>query len=296
MPRYSDWKPRASALGGYAACTYRAAQDRAIAEGLMDDPVEHLGTRASSPYADLGTVIHWHCQVVAGCTWPNNDDADLHIYTDEQVENAISVTPGASTPEEVIEHARRVAPRIVARLPPIDGNWKAESAFSNVWIQGHIDFLSEDKTLLVDLKTTTRMPGGKAKILHLWQQAAYASLVPTVRHIVILYADSRGQWVAPSDPIRIRDEDGEPVGHWLENVALLTRFLRTKKLYDLAFPSFGPHCDDGFCPYRPTCRDEGDGHIPRVREVFEHVEPPPTFNLNIFGESSEPSNLSHSPS
>lgn len=47
------WKPRSSSLGGYFNCDFRAAFDRAIAEGKLEEIPQ-----TPSAYADFGTCCH----------------------------------------------------------------------------------------------------------------------------------------------------------------------------------------------------------------------------------------------
>ena len=271
----STWKARASALGGYAACLERAATDRAIAEGRLERP-ELSGTNS---YADLGTVIHWFAQMAANVEFPNDDPAAA-LYTEAEAVSALDAFRGGETLEELRAHAERVGQLVAQHLPEVEGRWYGEPEITSPYVSGHIDFLSRDKTILVDLKTTSRKPDRHTKMHHLWQQAGYAFLVPEVRTIYVLYADSQGNWIALSDPLHVRDENGVEIGDWIRNVRHLTHLLRTDALDEIAYPNYGSHCDDCFCPYRSECRDQHRSKIPRI---IDTAPPPPEININIFG-------------
>jgi len=60
------WKPRASALGGYMRCTWRAVQDRKVYEGELPIPEE----RPSPGNSDLGTCGHFTLQDGLRCLFP----------------------------------------------------------------------------------------------------------------------------------------------------------------------------------------------------------------------------------
>ena len=60
------WKPRASALGGYMRCTWRAVQDRKVYEGELPAPIE----RVSPGNSDLGTCGHFTLQDGMRCLFP----------------------------------------------------------------------------------------------------------------------------------------------------------------------------------------------------------------------------------
>ncbi len=77
------WKPRASALGFYANCLWRAAQDRAVYEGELPEPAPQAETSAAS----LGTCIHFTLQDGIRCTFPRKqldvDSAGFARYLNE---------------------------------------------------------------------------------------------------------------------------------------------------------------------------------------------------------------------
>jgi hypothetical protein len=61
------WKPRGSALGSYLACPWRAANDRAIAEGkISPEQAKEIGLWEETGYAPHGSIIHWVTQVGIG--------------------------------------------------------------------------------------------------------------------------------------------------------------------------------------------------------------------------------------
>ena len=53
MPRKPKWLPRASSLGYYMSCSYRAAFDRALHEGVLDLPRRFAAPAGVAVLVDL---------------------------------------------------------------------------------------------------------------------------------------------------------------------------------------------------------------------------------------------------
>ena len=61
------WRPRASSLGAYSNCLWRAVQDRLVYEGQLPAPPEQADTSAAS----LGVCIHFTLQDGIRCKFPS---------------------------------------------------------------------------------------------------------------------------------------------------------------------------------------------------------------------------------
>ncbi len=253
----SRWKPRASQIGHYMSCSYRAAFDRAYHEQLLDLSPEDLAqveeAKKSSPYADLGTCIHFHLQDGIRAKFPPGD----HAPTVEQRLNASTLFKGnLETLDTVVRNAAIMASK---HLPALDQGvgWLAEAEVKTKVFTGHIDLLSEDYKWLVDLKTTSKPPVGRLKPAHFAQTLTYhyaveeglGIIVPWIR---VLYVDSvgGGSWAVPVD-VEVTNE----VREFREKVIGFAAMLRTATLWKVAVPSIGGACEE-WCPYTHVCRDK----------------------------------------
>lgn len=253
IPSPKPWRPRSSSLGGYFACDQRAALDRAIHEGLMP-PVP----QEPAPFADLGTIIHHRLQTTMGCVFPAGP---AEPPKPEMYECAASLfKDDRALLDAAVERATGTA---FKGMPPTpDGKpWMAETdvAAPHTDITGHIDFLSQDLTVIGDLKTTARKPDhNRIKPAHMYQLAAYAILVEDVLHgrpekAFVLYVDSlKGAWY-----MRIWIDLTTPdFRDFMEQVRKYARSLRSPDLFDRAIPRLGQGCSSNFCPYVGICRDK----------------------------------------
>lgn len=246
------WRPRSSSLGAYMACDYRAALDRARHEGKLELDIKDT----SSSYADFGTCSHYALQVALGCTFADGHEA--HRPTAEQYANAATLF---GSPEECQKHIEMTANLAAKNMPPLPAgaHWLAESSFEQEDLSGHIDFLSSDGSVIVDLKTTSRKPDhNRIKPGHLYQLMAYRKLVAAKYGAVptqgwVLYADSmRASW-ALLLPFSFVTEDMNDLAEYVERHIT---YLRGPDLYDRAMPRMGHHCAGDFCPYTGVCRDK----------------------------------------
>ena len=250
------WKPRGSALGSYVACSNRAALDRAFYEHLLDLTEDELkailAARESSPYADLGTCIHFTLQDGLRCKW-GKGTRDDHIPDAEQWANAAGLFNKdiERTKAQVFRSATLAGGHLQHK------KWVAETEVITPFISGHIDFLSEDGEELVDLKTTAKPPlAGKAKPAHLVQVLIYCAALEYLtgklpKRVTILYVDSiNAAWAYPVH----FDLTFEPLVAYMHSLRNFALFLMGPHLYDSAVPSIGAACDD-WCPYTGICRD-----------------------------------------
>lgn len=256
MPK--KWTPRGSAIGNYFACSMRAMLDRLMYEQPEIFAPEDLsvveGRKASSPYADLGTVIHYHAQTKLKAEF----SAGAHEPTAEQLANAAQVFKGNESARDMaISKASDALARIIG--PDPDGRrWIAEPSLKRPWITGHIDLLSSDGTELVDIKTTSKPPYyTHLPPTHVLQTLAYVqALSETGIHVkrvrIVSIASQSVDWYmdSPYDPtteamMQLRSD----------LVAFATR-LRSKKLFEPgnAVPNIGDACEN-WCPYTHMCRD-----------------------------------------
>lgn len=242
------WRPRASSLGGYAACDMRALFDRLIHEEKIPPPSE---ASAAKPYADLGTLIHYKLQCALGCMFPRGQAAP-----DDQVSVVAATLFGndANRLYAAVDAAACAALRVMPK--PADGHaWEAEVAVKNgVWLAGHIDMLSHDRKDLVDLKTTARKPDhNRMKGDHFVQTCAYKLMVPEVERIHVVYVDSVAARWAMCVTV---DATAPDVVTYLARLDRFVHYLRGKGLMKQAMPRPGSICAATFCPHVAGCRDK----------------------------------------
>lgn len=242
------WTPRASSIGAYLLCDYRAALDRAISEQLIPAPALPQDPK---PYADLGSCIHARLQTILGCVSP-----DPIVLQPEHVASAAVLFGGDPVKTlDAIEAAARFAALTMPKTP--DGlPWKSEFKYKyKSCLTGHIDFVSQDGTVIVDLKTTARKPDHhRMKAEHAAQLCAYRLMVPTATKGYVLYVDStRANWALLTDPL---DFTAPEVVEYLNNLAAFAARLKRKTIFGTAMPRLGSHCQATFCPYASICRDK----------------------------------------
>lgn len=236
-----NWKPRCSSHGAYMLCQERMHRDREAG------PQEEV----RSAYADLGTLIHWRLMNDIGGEFGPLKEAPTQAHRD----SAASLFEGDFTAMDA--RIAEAASEAASVLPATDGGWHVETNLDGRYRTGTADFLSRDFLIIGDLKTTSRRPDhGRLKALHLYQLLAYSLAVEESYGIVprsawVLYCGS----VKRFDPVLVAVDLADPAV-----VALRDRLKkesrgwpRRKRAVALAVP--GPHCDDTFCRYRPTCRD-----------------------------------------
>jgi len=257
-----SWKPRASALGHYASCLYRAAFDRALAEQALELPAEVATEieekKRSSPYADLGTCIHYHLQAGIGATFPAGD----HAPTQEQLINASELFgKDLERTKLAVRNSAIMASQHLPKLP--DGEvWEAEVETRTRYVNGHIDLLNRNAGIIVDLKTTSRPPlHPTIKPAHLIQlltyvdgieQAAGSPEIPVLKTAMILYVDAQGaSWALPISV----DLHSEGMIEYRLQARELAKLCASKSLYKVAFPNVGETCNE-WCPYTSICRDK----------------------------------------
>ncbi len=266
-----SWSPRASSLGYYIACDYRAALDKLVASGQMP-AVPYV----PAPYADLGTMIHYTLQQAMGCVFPNGHQGPPGPDT---LINAATLFKDLNACAVAIAAATALAQ---ANMPKKPGVWFAERAFKARKLQGHADFISADGEDLVDLKTTSRKPDHcRMKSEHFIQMCAYKYLCPTLRRGHVLYVDSlKAQWAMC---IEI-DFETEHMKEFMVQLEQQLKYLTSKRLDQNCFPHLGAHCSSGFCPYIGMCKDK---LIPEAGIPVEHVTMRPT-TTNPFALGATP--------
>ena len=241
------WKPRASSLGYYMKCLWRAAQDRLIHEGKLDPRMKE--PQDDTSYADFGTVIHFALQDGTRCTFPG--PAASHAPTQAEIQSASKLF--ASDLELMNQRARQCAALAMTMLPksPDGLPWRAEDELENDILTGHTDFFSQDGSTLGDLKSTSKPPPkGKVKTEHLVQVCGYKLLRPTAKRAFVLYVDSmRAAWAT----LIWIDFTKPAMQFYLERVHEFAAMLMTDKLLDVAYPNLGDHCQSTWCPYPASC-------------------------------------------
>lgn len=284
MPRVPIWRPRSSSIGYYLKCPYRAAFDRAIAQGLMQlDGQEKTAVeaaKASSPYASFGTWCHFYLQDALRCDFEGG--REQHIPSPETMASAAQLHG-----DDVLatEAAVRVAVTTAAKGMPIqltNHPWLAESSCTSPDMTGHLDFLTCTKDHIVDLKMVSRKPDkGQVKAEHMAQVlGAYPALVSAHFQVqpkwaTVLYVAMDGSW---NCPITVDVSTPEMVAY-SQSIMGYAKFLRGPQLFKMATPVIGAHCDDGWCPYRAICRDK----IRPPAGAFSDHGVPTTFHMGHQG-------------
>jgi hypothetical protein len=283
MPKLK-WKPRSSQLGAYLSCMYRAAFDRALADGLMTlephDEEAVKEARKSSPYAAFGTWCHFYLQDALRCEFEGGrEDHVPDADTKGAAANLFNGDP------EAAEAAVRTAVTVAAKNMPIpmDGKpWIAEAACKSKNLNGHLDFLSQDREDIVDLKMTSKKPAhGMCKAEHFAQVAgAYPLLVRErfgvlPKRATILYVDMHATWACPV----VIDLTTPERMDYINQINDYAAFLRSAALFKAAAPCIGPHCSDGWCPYTSICKNR---ILPPPGNFTDHGLPP-VPNMKITG-------------
>jgi CRISPR/Cas system-associated exonuclease Cas4 (RecB family) len=277
MTTQPEFIERSSAVGGHMACDYRYIIDKGIALGEIDST---LAPRVDTPPTAFGQWVHWYSQTALRAEFKHVDGDFTFQGFDEQ--RSLAAKPGPSNwqlaiklfsddkaAERAMAHAAEL---VIQRLPKVPkSQWMAECAGSVPGLlTGHIDLLSADHEHLVDIKTSGQQPeGGKMKTEHMWQLVAYAVLV--MHHTgkpphfgSIIYVDRHGDWVCRTRAIDFTSEEGRTL-----MTALVNKIAAQKRGDVMAFPNMGTHCDSGFCPYRPFCRD---ALVPAGAAIVRRIE------------------------
>jgi hypothetical protein len=211
--------------------------------------------KKSSPYADLGTCIHFATQDGIRAKFADGKPKD-HAPNSEQWVNATTLFDGSL---ERTQAAVRSASVLAAKHLNIPGiKWIAEREVITPYISGHIDFLSDSGNMLIDLKTTSKPPVGKhVKPAHLAQVCAYAQALEDVDGKApslagILYVDACNAAWSTFVSINLMDETLIAYRRQLRDTC---QFLMGPLLYAVAMPNIGPACEE-WCPYTHICRDK----------------------------------------
>lgn len=260
-PPPKTWKPRSSSLAGYMYCQARAAYDRAIALGDMQAKQEVQDTK----YADLGSIIHLALQQKLGCVF----DGEPEPCTEAQHASAARLF--GDNPARLATAIAAAAAAGAASMPSApDGKpWRAEVRAKSRMLSGHIDFLSQDGTVLIDLKTTSRKPDhNRVKGEHFIQMLAYKFLVPSITRAHILYVDAQqARWTMLSPVIDFTTPD---VVDLLGRLPKFLSRIRSRSIYTSAIAAPGGHCSGCFCPHTAICKD---AFIPGPGVVIDHQPP-----------------------
>jgi hypothetical protein len=285
------WRPRASGVGQYLACEWRAANDRAIAEKRAD-PALLKDPERDTCHMSLGTCIHFETQDGLRCQfasqdmlWLNSDEDETereqdfaeisdrffggdddacvkaHLAGDprthapklrEYEDASLLFGKNMSETRERIRASAKLAAQHVPASP--DGKpWICETAHENEYVTGHSDFWSQDGTVLGDLKSTAKPPvHAYIKYEHYGQLAVYHNLTGCLRSWV-LYVDSmRAAWTT----LVWIDWTRPGPKRYAAHIAEVCRYLCSDQLYERAIPRLGPHCKDTWCPYYGNCHQD----------------------------------------
>jgi hypothetical protein len=101
----APWRPRASGVGNYLACLWRAANDRAIYEGqITHDQAQEIGDFEQTAYAPHGSIIHWTTQVGIGCVFPPREPTAAEA--EEAAEHFVDPGGGPTAEADAVEAAK----------------------------------------------------------------------------------------------------------------------------------------------------------------------------------------------
>lgn len=267
------WRPRASSLGYYAACDARALWDRTQWEaGDADEDKDDF-----RPPADLGTVEHFLLQDGMRCSFPGPPSE----FAPSEARQASAAELFGGDETEMLRIARKTVVKASSLMPESTGTWRAETEIKAPFLTGHIDFLSPDSRVLVDLKTTSRPPEGRrVKREHLVQMYAYYLLIrwkykaPPERGYV-LYIDSRGGSWGMLVTVDFTTADAVGYADWLYDYI---KYLRSAQLKRGAFPRLSTKCKDLFCPYFHDCHGS---IVPPSGPMSEAPEVPRIANAGV---------------
>jgi hypothetical protein len=241
------WRPRASSIGYYYLCQWRAAADRAIAEGYAEQEIHEAHTENKeriSPYADLGTIAHWLAQTALAAQFPGLPEQ--HKYTSGHVKVAASLFGGQES--KALTAAAAAAGRAVRSINDRIGTgrtWLAEVPLEDQWGTGHCDLMDDE--YVCDFKFASRAPSGP-KFVHILQLLRYHIFTGRPKGALI-YADMlKDTWGSLylfdfTEP-RVQDL-------CLEMRAFLNVISDPELLARIARPTPGDACD--FCPYSKIC-------------------------------------------
>lgn len=249
----TEFIPRASSLGYYMSCEYRALLDSLVHAGELPAPDEPDDTK----YADLGTCIHWEWQRALGATLPDNmgpPTQDEFEAIEAQFESAATLFDSFEECSAAITNAATHAAEIVQSRYP-GATWLAESAHElDKHLTGHIDLISPDYKTIIDLKTVSRKPDyGRPKVPHIYQLVAYYLLTGQVAERgVLLYVDAmKANWTLWCEVDFTTSEFKRMADRALDQLGRIT----TPDALASAIPRFGTHCQSDFCKHRHRCRD-----------------------------------------
>lgn len=282
------WRPRASSLGNYFACLWRAVHDRLAYEDRLP-PGTPQKNRADTAYADLGDLVHFALQDGARCRFavqPNPDPeevekaamhmaATLSLPLEQatvaarkafQEGNPLAYQPGfpvwssasglfGGDGEETASRVRAAASLAFTSLPKCPtGMWIAEQHLELDYLTGHMDFLSETWEDGVDLKSTSmKPPGQKMKMGHLYQMVGYHLLTERrLKRCPVLYVDSQHADWTVLVPLDLTTDSMQFLA---DQVEAFCRFLMSDRLFDVAYPNLGDHCHRSWCNWQPGCKD-----------------------------------------
>jgi hypothetical protein len=275
------WKPRGSALGYYLACPWRAANDRAIAEGkITPEQAKEIGLWEETGYAPHGSIIHWVTQVGIGGIflgreptifeaheaaehWGGDVEAAKAAYrcgdplaykpTKREYEHARTIFKGSELAQQ--DAVAKASQTLASHLPrPADGKpWIAESAWETEYATGHIDLLSHDHEDVGDIKTTAKPPelnDVSCKPEALVQIVLYGRFAGSKRGFIQYVDSQRGMWA-----YRLHvDLTTQAMLNYADQLEAYCRFLMSDNLWAFAYPHIGAHCEKSWCPYRPSCK------------------------------------------
>ncbi len=166
------------------------------------------------------------------------------------------------------EKVRATATLAAAKVPvtPDGKPWLCETSLANEYLTGHTDFLSQDYTVVGDLKTTgIPLDKGHIKYEHLVQLASYHLLTGCLKSW-ILYVDSmKASWCT----IIWVDWTKPGTKRYAEDVRQFCEYLMSDLIYDLAVPRLGPHCSKMWCPHRKACYEQ---IVPAKGSVYDVVK------------------------
>lgn len=287
------WRPRASGLGNYLACLWRAANDRAIYEGtITDEQAKEIGDWESTGNAPHGTIIHWTTQVGIGCVFPPREPTAAEV--EEAAEHFVDDAAAVAGDPQAWEDAKAAALYAFRT-----GNPKAYAPPAADWEKALTLFKGDVQRQRQSIAAASQMLANdlpRARDGRPWQAEVAVEADWISGHIDLLSHDGAevgdikttakppemGGYLKPgylaqvvvygrltgSGSAFIEYVDSMN-GRWTYRVNIdlrsperqqygaqlegFCRFIMSDQLWAVAYPNLGPHCRDTWCPYQKSC-------------------------------------------
>lgn len=289
------WKPRASSIGSYMRCEWRALQDRLVYEGKL--PKEHREDSSAKGYASLGNCGHFTLQDGLRCQFSPRDDVDLDRIVDLPEDDLTHAE------KEFCEYAEAFFDRdLDATLAAYRaGDPRAFQPLPSEWEEASTLFGKDVEATKVKVRALAtlaaakvpRTPDGKPWLCETSLENDYVTghtdflsqcstqvgdLKTTARPpnhgwikyehlaqlaVYHLLTGCKTTWILYVDSMRQAwttliwvDWTQPGKKKYAEQVESYCKYLMSDAVFEHAIPRLGSHCGETWCPYRKTCYQE----------------------------------------